>query len=355
MIYCGLLFITTWLQRPEYGILFFGILTWIMLFSIAFIFSDLLFPGFTIRKQIIATFVAGCFVGTIILLMHAAAAYFYLDDRGAFYYKPLGWYFHPSYISMYLNFALAALLLELLNGRAASTRWVKTGMGLLSLYFVVLIFLLGSKSGLIVMAALALMVVLFLLVVKRKPLIAGLAMVVSVVVFYGGIQMFSYTAERVKLSVGDLEQTEGKGVRSDNSIGTRLEIWEDSWQIIRQNWLIGVGTGDVKDVLIEKYRNDHFLVGYSERRNAHEQFLQTFIALGIIGFLTLFGMIILPAWFALKEKYYLYFVFLSIFVINIMVESMLENQAGVIFYAFFNVFLFSKKKATPEDGLTELK
>jgi hypothetical protein len=38
-----------------------------------------------------------------------------------------------------------------------------------------------------------------------------------------------------------------------------------------------------------------------------------------------------------------------------MVESMLENQAGVIFYAFFNVFLFSKKKAILPDDLPESK
>ncbi|MEI6455711.1 MAG: O-antigen ligase family protein [bacterium] len=355
IIYCLLLFVTTWLQRTEYGILFFGILTWIILFGIAFIFSDILFPCFTVRKQVIATFVAGCFVGTLILLMHAAANYFYLDDKGAFYYKPLGWFFHPSYISMYLNFAAAAVTLELLNRKEETGMWAKIGMALLVLYFVVLIFLLGSKSGLIVMATLALLLAVFMVLVRKRFVRGMIILVASAVVFYGGIKLFSYTAERVNLSLGDLENTKGKGVQTDNSIGTRLEIWEDSWQIIRENWLIGVGTGDVKDVLLEKYKNDHFLIGYEDRRNAHEQYLQTFIVLGIVGFLTLFAMIIIPAIYALREKYYLYLIFLLIFAINIMVESMLENQAGVIFYAFFNVFLFSKRKAIPGDDLSESK
>ena len=354
LIFCGLLFVTTWLQQPEYGILFFGILTWIMLFSIAFIFSDLLFPSFTVRKQIVATFVAGCVVGTLILLMHAAANYFYLDDKGAFYYKPLGWFFHPGYISMYLNFAMAAVILELMKENKGRFRF-KTGLAILILYFLVLIFLLGSKSGLIVTIAIALLVVMFEVFERKRPVAGILVLLLTALIFYGGIRLFSYTATRVNLSLGDIESSEGKGVQSDNSIGTRLEIWEDSWQIIRENWLIGVGTGDVKDVLLDKYRQDHFLIGFTERRNAHEQYLQTFIALGIAGFLTLFAMILLPAWFALKEKYYLYLVFLVIFAINIMVESMLENQAGVIFYAFFNIFLFSKRKAIPGDDLSELK
>ena len=33
--------------------------------------------------------------------------------------------------------------------------------------------------------------------------------------------------------------------------------------------------------------------------------------------------------------------FLLIFAINILFESMLESQAGVIFYAFFNVLFFT--------------
>lgn len=355
IVYCILLFITTWLQRTEYGILFFGVLTWIMLFGILFIFSDLLAPSFSVRKRIIASFVAGCLIGSLILLMHAATIYLYLDDHGAFYYTTLGWIFHPSYISMYLNFAIAVVTLELLKSRQVYGLWGKVGMVVLIFYFIILIFLLGSKSGLIVMAALAFLLVLYQVFVRKKFWMGFVVLVASILVFYCGINFFSYTAKRVNLSLGDIANKQESKIQSDNSILIRMEIWEDSWQIIRGNWLYGVGTGDVKDVLLEKYKKDHFLVGYEGRRNAHEQYLQTFIALGIIGFLTLFAIIILPAWTALRNRYYLYLVFLIIFAINIMVESMLENQAGVIFYAFFNVLLFSKRKVIRADDLSKLK
>jgi len=355
IIYCILLFITTWLQRTEFGILFFGVLTWIMLFGILFIFSDLIVPYFSVRKQIIASFVTGCFIGSLILLMHAASNYLYLEDHGAFYYKPLGWIFHPSYISMYLNFALAAVALELLNSKQVYGLWGKIGMAVLICYFITLIFLLGSKSGLIVLAMLAFLLVLYQVFIRKKIWMGIIVLVVSTLIFYCGINFFSYTAKRVNLSLGSISNQQGSALDKENSINTRLEIWKDSWQIISENWLYGVGTGDVKDVLLEKYKKDHFLIGYKDRRNAHEQFLQTFIALGVIGFLTLFAMIILPAWASLRDRYYLYLVFLLIFAVNIMVESMLENQAGVIFYAFFNVLLFSKRKATLADDLSELK
>jgi len=355
VVYCFLLFITTWLQKSEYGILFFSVLTWIILFGILFIFSDIIAPSYTVRKQIIVSFIAGCVIGSLILLMHAASNYLYIGDQGAFYYQPLGWIFHPSYISMYFNFAIAIVALEWLDFRQNYTFLAKIGMAILILYFIVLIFLLGSKSGLIILIMLAFLLVLYQVFVRKKFWMGLITIVGSILVFYCGITFFSYTAERVNLSIENITNHQESKIKSDNSILTRIEIWKDSWQIIRENWLYGVGTGDVKDVLLDKYKKDHFLIAYEGRRNAHGQFLQTFIALGITGFLVLLTMIFIPAWSAIRDKYYLYFVFLLIFAINIIVESMLENQAGVIFYAFFNVFLFSKRKAILTDDLPELK
>lgn len=353
VVYCFLLFVTTWIQRSEYGILFFGIQTWIILFGILFLFTDQFAPSTPARNRIIISFIAGCVIGSLILLIHAATNYLYLDDRGAFYYQPLGWIFHPSYISMYFNFAIAIISLELLDSTKKYTLWGRIGMAVLILYFIILIFLLGSKSGLIILATLSILLVLYQIFIRKKIWMGLVTIVGSVLIFYGGIRFFSYTAERINRSIGDISNQQKLKINSDNSILTRIEIWEDSWEIIRENWLFGVGTGDVKDVLLEKYQKDHFIVAYEGRRNAHEQYLQTFIALGIPGFLILFAMILLPAWSAFRDKYYLYFIFLLIFAINILVESMLESQAGVIFYAFFNVFLFSKKKAILPDDLPE--
>jgi cellulose synthase/poly-beta-1,6-N-acetylglucosamine synthase-like glycosyltransferase len=72
--------------------------------------------------------------------------------------------------------------------------------------------------------------------------------------------------------------------------------------------------------------------------------LQTSIALGLAGFLVLVAMLLFPALRALQRHQDIYLVFLFIFSIAILSESMLEIQAGVVFYAFFNVFLFTADK-----------
>jgi O-antigen ligase len=128
-------------------------------------------------------------------------------------------------------------------------------------------------------------------------------------------------------------------MRSDtSSTSERLVIWKTSLEIIKQHFVFGVGTGDVKDELLKKYKEKNLLVLFEHKLNTHNQYLETFIALGIIGFLAILAMLILAGIQAIRTGNFLYFVFIILFGFNILVESMLEIQAGVVFFAFFNSF-----------------
>jgi O-antigen ligase len=115
-------------------------------------------------------------------------------------------------------------------------------------------------------------------------------------------------------------------------------------EIIREHPLSGVGTGDVKDALLEKYNEKGMTDAFSHRLNAHNQFLQTGIAIGIAGMTVLIGMFILALIYAIKNRNIVYLLFLGINAVNFLFESILETQNGVVFYAFFNAFLFYKIK-----------
>ena len=90
---------------------------------------------------------------------------------------------------------------------------------------------------------------------------------------------------------------------------------------------------------MDKYKEKNLWFTYDHKLNAHNQFIQTFISIGVLGFLTLLASIIIPMIYAIKRNNMIYVFFLLLFFINILVESMLENQAGVVFYAFFSSFL----------------
>ena len=121
----------------------------------------------------------------------------------------------------------------------------------------------------------------------------------------------------------------------------RLIVWKAGIEVIKEHPVFGVGTGDVKDALLSEYQKENKVLVYNMRLNAHNQYLQTYIALGILGVLLLLIYLVIPGWVAFRRIHFIYFSFLAVFTFNILVESMLEVQAGVIYYAFFNSLIFS--------------
>ena len=79
--------------------------------------------------------------------------------------------------------------------------------------------------------------------------------------------------------------------------------------------------------------------------NYHGQFLQTLAAVGVLGFIFLLFSILLPAYkLGWKKQNYLLLALMFMLFTSFITESMLERQAGVIFYAFFSSLLIVTKK-----------
>jgi O-antigen ligase len=80
---------------------------------------------------------------------------------------------------------------------------------------------------------------------------------------------------------------------------------------------------------------------FNEQLNSHNQFLQTFLALGLPGILLLLSLFVFPIINSLKTKNYILFCFLVIVFLNFLTESMLETISGVVFFAFFYSLLIA--------------
>jgi O-antigen ligase len=77
----------------------------------------------------------------------------------------------------------------------------------------------------------------------------------------------------------------------------------------------------------------------NENLNAHNQYLQTTIATGIPGLILFIVAMLSALWAAVLKPDYGYLLFLILFLFCIITESMLESEAGVIFFSFFNSLL----------------
>jgi O-antigen ligase len=319
-------------------------------FDIGVKFSLLLFPLVFLFKSpkvigakfwVLAAFVNGSVLSSIIMLKRAY--HNYPSNPHAFYYTDLG-LFHPSYMAMYFVFAISILLkfLEDTNLKKGYQRLFYTFIGLL----LVLIFLLQSKAGMISILAISSFLLIMALIQSRKALLKAsiFTLLLSLALF------FVQKDNRLHAMVQSVEEIEQQGQSDDTTTGMRYSIWKLCLSEIEQHWVFGVGSGDIKATLNKRYEEVHLQKALEYHLNAHNQYLETFLGQGIIGLSLLLLLLLLGLWEAWKRKsiYLAAFIFLIAF--NMLPESMLNNQLGVVFIAFFYYFLFVFTDEDDEEG-----
>ncbi|MDP4280708.1 MAG: O-antigen ligase family protein [Bacteroidota bacterium] len=135
------------------------------------------------------------------------------------------------------------------------------------------------------------------------------------------------------------------GNPTGSSLMQRLEFWRASVHLIRENWLLGVGTGDMNESFQKEYEKMHSKLAPDQRWRSHDQFLSICVGFGLFGL----------AWFLLAILYpparlnefmdYFFLIFFIIAMISMIPEDTIESQAGVTFFAFFySFFLFGRKE-----------
>lgn len=278
------------------------------------------------------SFLAGVVLASLILLMRAF--YFYFTQHlNYFFYTDFSYWAHPSYFGMSVNLALLFLLIK--QDLAIS----KTVKLLLLLLLTLIIVLLSSKLALLCTFLLFISYGVYTVIIskKYKTGIAALLLFLSGTIFL--LSQIPELDSRIQNGMNALS-ADNIDKNSSESNAVRILVWRAASQAIAESGLFGFGTGDVKDELFNRYQKNGYSGALEHKLNAHNQFLQTGIALGWIGFALLLLTLIIPFILSWKQKNFLFVGFISIVVINMLTESMLEAEAGVIFIAFFQSLLF---------------
>ncbi|PKV48795.1 O-antigen ligase [Aquimarina sp. MAR_2010_214] len=122
---------------------------------------------------------------------------------------------------------------------------------------------------------------------------------------------------------------------------SKLLAWDASIELIKDAPIFGYGVGDANDVLIEKYKELNYTLNYTNKYNAHNQFLQTYLQSGIIGFGVLVSIFVLLA-IRMKRSRNEFSVFLILF-ISLLFESMLVRFNGIVFFSIVTPLLLKKR------------
>lgn len=127
-----------------------------------------------------------------------------------------------------------------------------------------------------------------------------------------------------------------------HSLLQRIEYWKAGATILGENFINGVGTGDVQLAFNTYYSQTNSPLEPENRLRTHNYYITVFLTFGIIGF-------VLFLWLHLEffkvvrsENVLVGLCFLAIILISYMTEDTLETQVGMTFFAFF-IGLFNQR------------
>lgn len=252
-----------------------------------------------------------------------------LSGYSYFNYVSYAYHLHPSYFALFLTFGVF-LITKKQEERIPlfKSRIIRN---VLATVFIINIFLLQSRAGFI-----GLFLYLIWTLIKsskrtKMNIVYGLSIIGLIVVILFTGRSESLTSKLSTANWAKIKQT-----------NIRFTIWNESISLIKEKPIFGYHIGDAKSVLVERFHKNNIEEAQDSQFNAHNQFFETTLKLGLIGFLLLLAVLIYPIYSNINNLE-VYLFFLLIILIHFMFESMLERYSGVSFIAFFYCFINSIK------------
>lgn len=252
---------------------------------------------------------------------------------------------HVGYFSTYVGIGILICMYFIITKTTRILLWYVVGL-LLVLGFVML---QGRINILALFAVIGLAT--FILAVKQR-LYKLLALPVGGVVFFMLFVVFGPKSMTQRFTqLPNFEYDISAPASAFNSATYRLAEWKGAALVIAENPFFGTGVGDNRLALHEAYKTLNFHVGVERHFNAHNQYVETTIASGLVGLALLLLLLAGYIFLAVKHKNYLLIAAIGYFALSMLTESMLERAWAVILYAvFFPLFLIK-----PSNGAIKSK
>jgi O-antigen ligase len=331
----------------------------LLIFPILFYLAPKL--DFNQAKNILLAFVMGCLCTVLFCLSAATYYYVTLGTTSFFFYHELSTLAgaHAVYLSMFSCFSIVILLYVYPEKFARSAR-TKFLFYLATFLFILSIFLLSGRTHITILIV-GVIVYLTFLFNQRSNLFRSVLKAGVVGLAITGIA-FLFPNNRLRFKQAINYKNEFGIDRQWGEQQMRPLMWTCTFELIKSEPVVGVGTGDNLDELHECYVDHQFttltyLEGEGIRFNAHNQFLEITLALGVPGLLVFLISLFAPLQFSVRRKQVLYAVFLLLFITSCLTESLLERQTGCVFFGFFNTFLFlyDRRENWPDRPFDPLK
>ncbi len=256
-----------------------------------------------------------------------------------FFYNGFACFLHPLYASYQIVFAIAVLVFLKRNpyglkyGKITQRMVEGKFFYFVFAFLVMSVFIYGSRTNMISLSVLLFLSVLYSSI---RPFVLRLVLALVVLSISVGVMMYNPRSQKLAKSVENYEQLTWKEKLTRFS---RVYFWISAYEIGREHIVLGVGTGDLQWHLYRKYAKMNMVRFLEPSFNSHNEFLEHFGRLGLIGLGLLLAMLIYAFVIGLWCKRRVLLIFIIITVINFMFEVLLNRVWGTTFFAFFFNFL----------------
>ena len=304
-------------------------------------------------QNLLYTFALGNLFAALVSLANSFLHYNESASIYHFLYGEASRFFHPSYASLYYCFSFVIILYLLINKQLCL--WKRLLAYFMFLLFPAEIVLLNSRTGLLAFIFVMFAFTVHIFIFNRKKILRFMIyMSVLACILVNTFFLLPEGANRLTTSIHNLfnkSEFESASTEEDMSKKTnktadfgkvdvvRTQVWSVVCEVIKEHPVFGVGTGDIKDALMEKYIKYDLSEPQQKGLNAHNQYLQVAGTLGFVGLAVFISFLVSLFWLSWRKRNILLFFFGLIGVINFWTESMLEKQIGVMFFAFFFALL----------------
>jgi O-antigen ligase len=240
---------------------------------------------------------------------------------------------HPTYLSMYALLSIVLVYEVELVKKPLSYR---TGFWLFTIgYLCLLVLHLSSKICFAVLVVVVIVLVSSALIRFGRYALIILVPAVLILTFLLNLRVFAIKSRFENYVGNPLDAFKNEPPMNHQDM--RILAWYSSIQIIKENFWIGVGSGDSEKSLIAKYN----AIGATElaalELNSHNQFLASWVSNGIFGIAAL---LLLYGSGIVSQTSKIYALFIFMIVVVSMTENILDRQQGAVFVAVFNTILF---------------
>ncbi|MCW5901622.1 MAG: O-antigen ligase family protein [Cyclobacteriaceae bacterium] len=234
----------------------------------------------------------------------------------------------PVYIGAYIVLS-NMFCITIIKEKSSNGWWFYLFALLFGSFF---LFQLAARSSIILNFILIPLYIVYLFYLKKKLILGS---VLAMGILTASVILFS-TSGFSKLRMQWIVKEFQSGNIYQVDPQSRLIIWPIALDIIVDNWILGVGTGDAEDALISSYKSRGLQALFENKLNAHNQYLTTIMRHGILGIIVLLLNFSIPLIIYSKSHNPEAFLFTLLIMGFFLTENVLGRAQGVIFFSLFH-------------------